>query len=304
MSPEPHTRPKLLVTGAGGRIGSRLRALASGRFHVVEIGRASGVDLANLGQVERAVASHPDASALVHLAAFTDVSKAHEQTGNREAECWRINVGATENVVRACKAAGVHLVHVSTDFVFDGTRNAPYTEQDAPSPIEWYGRTKWHAEEVVRRATSGWTILRISFPYAAGPSPRPDFVRSVRTRLEEGGDARLFDDQTITPTFVDDVAQGLMLVARVRPRGELFHLVGSSSLTPFDFGLKIARAFHLDERRIVRSSMEDFLKKDPRPRQRRLRLSNAKWTTFATLHGLNPPADVDSGLARVRQSPA
>lgn len=301
-------RPKLLVTGMSGRIGSRLASAAAGRFDLVNLDLAEGTDITDRDSLRRVVARHRDAGALIHLAAFTDVSEAHRQSGQRDAGCWRVNVIGTRFVTEACRENNLHLIHVSTDFVFDGRDPAPRTEADAPAPIEWYGETKHTAERGVMNEERGWTVVRIAYPYSGreapaplppAPAPRPDVVEGIRARLAEGAPARLFDDQIITPTFAGDIAEGLLLCARLRPDRELFHLAGSSPVTPFDLGLKIARAFNFDAGLIEPLSMAEHLKRDPRPRQARLRISNAKWSAFALRHGLNPPLGIDEGLARV-----
>lgn len=296
-----NARRKLIVTGLSGLIGSTLRRLAAPRFELANLDLTEGVDLTDAAQVEAFVARHTDAVAVVHLAAFTDVSAAHAQQGDRAGACYCLNVEGTRNVVRACTQHGLHLVHVSTDFVFDGARDAPYTEHDAPHPIEWYGETKLWAEEIVREASS-WTIARIAFPFVAGAAPRADFVRKVAQRLAAGEAATLFDDQWITPTFGDDIARGLLWMTEGIARGEIIHLVGSESLTPFALGRMIAEAFGLDATQVRRGSLADYLKTDPRPRQRCLRLANAKWTALAAAHGLRMPTTLAAALGAVRES--
>ena len=292
-------RPALIVTGLSGLLGSRLTRLAGEAFSLVNIDIAEGVDIGDRAQLLEAAQRAPAALALVHLAAFTDVSRAEAQTGDANGSCWRVNVAGTQNVAEACRANGLHLIHVSTDFVFDGRKEASYAEDDLPNPIEWYGRTKWMAEEAARTA-GAWTIVRIAFPYVAGPAPRPDLVRSLREKLARNQEVRLFTDQIITPTFADDIVQGILLLARMRPNGEVFHLAGSSSLSPFDLGRKIAAAFDLNEALILPSTLEEYLKTDPRPRQRCLRMSNAKWSAYAERHGLSRPLTIEQGLERVR----
>lgn len=303
------SRPRLLVTGLEGLVGSRLKAIAAGRWDLVNLSRRAGVDITQRDQVMNAVAEarrprgvDPPPTALVHLAAYTDVSRAHAQNGDKQGPCHLINVVGTENVARACAAHGLRLIHISTDFVFDGSKTTAYTETDLPAPIEWYGRTKWMAEEAVRRASVDWTIARIAFPYSPEAGPKPDLVRTILGKLHSGAEMTLFDDQIITPTYADDIAQGLLLLARAPAPREVFHLVGGSSLTPFDLGLKIAAAFRLHSELVRRGSLAEYLKKDPRPRQPRLRVSNAKWAGFAQRHGLGPPVTIDEGIARVRKA--
>ncbi|MBI3735988.1 sugar nucleotide-binding protein, partial [Candidatus Sumerlaeota bacterium] len=227
--------PKLLVTGLSGLIGSRVAGLLHKRFELVSFDITEGIDITNRKKLAEAVARHEGATVLAHLAAYTDVSRAHGQTGDKSGPCYKINVAGTENVVKVCEETGLHLIHVSTDFVFDGEKPAksgPYTEEDHPKPIEWYGKTKLMAEEAVRKSQD-WTIIRIAYPYVAGPAPRPDLVQNIYAKLVEGLEVSLFTDQVITPTLADDVAQGIGLLARLRPAREVYHLVGSSPMTPF-----------------------------------------------------------------------
>lgn len=312
-APGPHYKPKLLVSGMCGRIGSRLAATAAARFELVNLDLAVGVDITDRDALRRIVARHRDAGSMIHLAAFTDVSEAHRQNGDRDAGCWRVNVIGTRFVTEACRENGIHLIHVSTDFVFDGKSPGARVETDAPSPIEWYGETKHLAERGVMNEERGWTVVRISYPYSgladggegAGAEPglaagaRPDVVEGIRARLATGIPVPLFDDQIITPTFAGDITEGLLLLARLRPDREVFHLTGSTPVTPFDLGLKIARAFNFDPHLVEPTPMAAHLKRDPRPRHARLMMSNAKWSALAQRHGLHPPLGIDEGLARV-----
>lgn len=293
-------KTKLIVTGLSGLLGSRLAARAAGSFELINADITEGIDITDRAQIDSVISANADAAAVIHLAAFTNVSAAYAQSGNKEGACYRINVSGTQNITAACEARGLQLIHISTDFVFDGTKDEPYTEEDAPKPIEWYGQTKLWAEEAVRKY-SDWTMIRIAFPYVAGPAPRPDLVRGIYNKLAEGQKVTLFTDQIITPTFVDDVVSGLLLLARERPKGELFHLTGSTFLSPYQLGVKIAETFKLDRSLVQPSSLVEYLKKDPRPRQRSIKMSNAKWRRYAAKLGVPPPLTADEGLLRVKE---
>ncbi len=292
-------KPKVIVTGLSGLLGSEMARMAGNKFELVNVDITEGIDITDYRQLAEVVARHADATAVVHLAAFTDVSRAYGETGDEHGLCYRVNVVGTRNISRICSEHNLHLIYVSTDFVFEGSKEGEYTEEDDPNPIEWYGRSKLEGEEAVRTGRS-WTIVRTGFLYVSGTAPRPDLVRNIHNKLAAGQQTQLFTDQIVTPTFGDDMVRGLLLLARERPSSELFHVVGSTALSPFELGLKIADTFGLDRDLVRPSSLAEYLEKDPRPRQKSLRMSNAKWTEFAAEHGLTRPLTIDEGLARVR----
>lgn len=295
----------VLVTGLSGLIGSALQRVA-GRRELIDARHNAGVDILDWGGLMEFARRQRQIGAVIHLAAFTNVSGAFEQLGEQEAPCYQLNVSGTRNVVDVCRELDLFLVHVSTDFVFPGDRDTPYTEQDTPAPIEWYGETKLLAEQAVRGLERS-AIARIAFPYAAGATPRADVVRTLLGKLRAGEPLSLFEDQIVTPTFADDIATGLLALADAGDEhelseGELFHLTGPDSLSPFELGQAIARVFDLPADKIEPSSLADYLAQDPRPRQRCLRMNNAKWRAWASDHGLAAPFGIEEGLSRVRAS--
>ena len=95
----------------------------------------------NQDQVKKAL-SNQESTTVIHMAAFTNVSQAYQETDDQDGLVYRVNVTGTKNIANACKEFGHYLIHISTDFVFDGQKDEPYTETDTPNPIEWYGKTK------------------------------------------------------------------------------------------------------------------------------------------------------------------
>lgn len=293
---------KFLVTGLHGMMGAHLQSSYGKQCDLVAMDISGGVDVTDPAQVEAVFKKHPDAVALIHLAAYTDVSGASRQEGDESGSCYRLNVTGTENVAVSAQRHGVHLVHVSTDFVFDGEKQEAYSEEDAPNPIEWYGRTKFLAEEVVRNSGVSATIVRTAFPYFCKDVAKKDIVSRIRASLAMGESLKLFDDQIITPTFGQDIISALYLMATKRPAGEIFHVTGSSSLSPYRLGVEVAEAFGLNAGNLEASSMVDFLEVDPRPRQRCLRIANGKYGEFAEAQGRARPLTVKEGLRRLRDA--
>lgn len=268
--------PLIIGTGLTSMVGSRFTELYAQEFSFENLDLATGVDITNEGLVKEKI-SESNGDVVIHFAAFTDVSRAHEQNGDTEGLCYRLNVLGTRHVALSCKASGKYLIHVSTDFVFDG-ENPPeggYTETDTPHPLEWYGKTKLWAEEEIKQSGANSVIVRIAYPYRANFPAKLDLVRSLIKNIKQGKLYPLFTDHIITPTFIDDIARVLRAVIHKRPQG-IFHTVGSTSISDYELALAIATVFNLDKSVIKPGSLQEFLKTAKRPYEKNLALSNSK----------------------------
>lgn len=291
----------ILATGAVGLVGSRFLELYKNDYHVDNIDILSGVDITNIDQINNFVTAHPadlpaQAGTLIHLAAFTDTNKAFAETGDENGLCYRVNVTGTKNIADVCKAEGIHLIHISTDFVFDGTKDTPYTEDDAMNPLEWYGKTKQMAEEVVKNSGADYTILRISYPYRANFAGKPDLIKKIRAGLEAGTLYPQFTDTTITPTFIDDIARAFAKVIEAKPKG-VFHITGSTALSPYELARKVATTYGFDPNMVKEESLTEYLKTASRPFARNVAMSNAKAVKELGLTF----ADIDTALAEIKK---
>jgi len=272
----------IIGTGLSGLVGSRIVELLQKKHLFTDFSLDSGVDITDFNQLKKAFQENQEAEIVLHLAAFTDVDTAYQQKDDKNGLCYRVNVLGTKNIARLCKETGKYLIHISTDFVFSGRKKTAYTEDDTPDPIEWYGQTKYWAEEEVKNSGSDNTILRIAFPYKAEAGPKQleprvklDLVRKIKQKLEKEEKIPAFTDQIITPTFIDDIAGGVRVVAERKPKG-IYHLVGSNSLSPFELAQKIADTFRLSKKLIEKESLKGYLVQNKRPRQIRMELSNKK----------------------------
>lgn len=289
------SKPVILGTGLSGMIGSRLVEMFGAELEFVNLDLAAGVDITRAEQVDEILGKQP-ATSVIHLAAFTDVSKAYAEKNNQEGMVYQVNVSGTKNIAEACKQYGHYLIHISTDFVFDGV-NPPangYSESDQPHPIEWYGQTKLLAEDEVTRSGCLSVIVRTAFPFRAKFPPKDDLVRKILSQLKTNTLKSMFSDQIITPTFIDDLCQVLKLFIAKKPSG-IYHGVGSSWLSPYELAQKIAALFVI-KAEIKSISFKDFLKTDPRPRQQFLKISNAKLKHDFGLE----MKDIDSALKAVK----
>lgn len=289
-------KTKILATGATGLIGSRFVEMFSDKYEVINLDLTTGVDITKEETFKPFFDQHQDAKALIHLAAFTDTNKAFAESQDKSGVCYQVNVVGTENIARTCKERGIYLVHVSTDFVFDGEKTEPYTEDDPTSPIEWYGETKAMAETVVKDSGVKYSILRLAYPYRANYDLKPDLVKKIRAGLETGKLYPQFSDSIITPTFIDDIARAFDKLIEIMPDG-IFHAVGSTSLSPYELAKKVATAYGFDANLVKEGSLTQYLKTAARPFARHVAMSNAKTSQLLGLHFVT----IDEGLTELKK---
>ncbi|MDD4135580.1 MAG: sugar nucleotide-binding protein [Candidatus Shapirobacteria bacterium] len=274
---------KIIGTGLSGLVGSRIVELLKDKFEFADFSLDSGVNLLGQQSLVDAFEKNKDAVAVLHLAAFTDTNAAWEQKGDNSGICYQLNVEGTRNILNLAQKYNQYLIYISTDFVFDGTKTTPYLETDTPNPIEWYGETKYLGEKVI--IDSGYTnynISRITYPYRAKFEPKVDIIRKVLTKLQNNEPVKMFSDQICTYTFIDDIAESLGYFLDNKTTG-IYHLVGSSSHSPYEMCLEIAKAFNLNKDLISASSLEEYIKSQPagsRPWQKTLITSNQKVTNL------------------------
>lgn len=289
-------KPSIILTGASGLVGSRFVELYSSEFEIHNLDLATGVDITNPSQVDSFIAAHP-ATALIHLAAFTDTTRAESEVGQTEGICYRVNVLGTKNIVNSATTHQLHLIHVSTDFVFDG-ENPPeggYLESSPLCPIGWYGKTKAMAEELVQQSTGSTAIARLSYPYRANFTLKADLVKKIRQGLASASLPPQFTDTIITPTFVDDIAHGFAALVRQQSQG-IYHLVGTSHLSPYQLAQQVAKVFGFDPALVKPGTLAAYLADHPRPFAKNGTISN-----IATSAALNLTfADIETGLRQLK----
>jgi len=264
----------VLTTGLTGLVGSRIAEMLGDKYEFFNMDLTTGVDITDKSKIKDFVKNHP-AQVMIHLAAFTDVNGANAQTGNKEAICYQVNVVGTKNIAEICKENNIYLINISTDFVFAGDKNEPYTETNSKNPIEWYGQTKAWAEEEIEKTLSHYAIARIGYPFRAKFDAKPDAIAKTKQGLADGTLYPQFSDMIITPTYIDDIARTVELMIEKQPQG-IFHLHSSSSLSPFELAKKIATTFGFNPEIVKEGSLEEYLKTTNRPYQKSLRMSNKK----------------------------
>jgi len=251
---------KVLVSGASGLVGSRVVELLKSEFSFLTP-NSRELDITNKHSTENYFNSK-NFDLVLHLAAYTNVDQAEKE---REL-CQKINVLGTENLFTAARKLAKPFILVSTDFVFSG-KEPEYTELSLPNPIGYYGQTKAEAEAVVKDRAM---IVRLSYPYRTTYPTKKDFVKTILSLLKEGKTVTAISDSLFTPTFVDDIAQGLnFLIKNFKP--EIYHLVGPETLSPFEAFGKIAEVFQYPPE-LIRpiTYAEYFRNRAPRPQFSRI----------------------------------
>lgn len=267
--------PTIITTGASGMVGSRVIEVLQNHFHFtnLDIRSVPSVDITNPSAVISALTAST-ATWVIHFAAFTDVTKAHEENGDTSGLTYKINVEGTSAVVKACEATGKKLIHISTAYVFDGNKQTPYTEEDAPKPIEWYGATKAMAEEVVLGSEIQATILRIDNPFRATPFSKPDIVARICSKLKDGTLPPQFTDSHFGPTVIEDTARIIKWAIEADASG-IYHATNNESWSPYDFAKEIAKKMGLSKS-VKAGSLQQFLLTTPRPYQANTALDCSK----------------------------
>ncbi len=263
---------RILVCGSNGLLGQRIAMMLDGRteYEVLHTSRHRSfvfdhqlfdytqLDLTHKRDVKSLVSSfQPDV--IMNAAAATDVDWCEE---HRE-EAWNANVGGVEHLVEASRKVGAKLIHVSTDYVFDG-KSGNYTEDDKPNPVNYYGKTKLAGENAIRISDIDHAILRTIVVYGYGISVKRNFALWVIENLRGGKGIRCVDDQVANPTFVTDLALAMIRVAELGKSG-IFHVCGSEQVSRFEFAGRIAAVFGFDPSLIERVQSHQLYQKAARP---------------------------------------
>jgi dTDP-4-dehydrorhamnose reductase len=264
---------RILITGANGLLGQKLIALLLKKGKITVLATSRGKSRI-LGLPENAYHTldvtkkeevlsgfrklKPDV--VIHTAAMTQVDDCEL---NPE-DCKLANIEAVKNVVAGCKAINAYLVHLSTDFIFDGSKG-PLTEDASPNPVNFYGKTKLAAEKVIIESGIRWAIARTVLVYGVVPGlSRSNIILWVKDSLENKKTIKVVDDQWRTPTLAEDLAEGCWLLAKDKVAG-VFNISGKDMLTPYEMAQMVADYFHLDSKYITRADSSTFSQPAKRP---------------------------------------
>ena len=266
---------KILLTGSNGLLGQKLVQLILDRGEYELIATARGenrlpmldgngiyrsLDVTDRDEVQRSVHEFkPDY--VIHTAAMTNV----DQCETEREGCWKLNVDAVQYLAEACQAHGTRLIHISTDFIFDG-ENGPYDESARANPLSYYGESKLAAEELLLASQNlQFAIARTVLVYGiAHDMSRSNIILWVKNSLENHKPIKVVDDQWRTPTLAEDLALGCYLMVKHNATG-IFNISGSNLLTPYDMAVQTADFFGLDKSFMTRADSSTFTQPAKRP---------------------------------------
>jgi dTDP-4-dehydrorhamnose reductase len=246
---------RLLVTGAAGMLGHEVVAAGARLGHEVVAWDLPECDLTD-GDATLDAIRRLEPGAVINCAAYTNVDGAETD----EATATRVNGDAAGNVARACAAVDARLVHVSTDYVFDGSKHEPWVESDPTSPLGAYGRSKLHGEDLVRAELPDHAIVRTAWLF--GPHG-PNFVSTMLRLAAERDEVEVVTDQVGSPTFAGHLAPALVDMAERTDTG-IFHGAGSGSCSWYELTLEAFDAAGVS-RRVLPTTAEKFARPAPRP---------------------------------------
>lgn len=227
---------KILVTGANGMLGQDLCPILEDEGYEVIETDIDTLDITNPGMVEDVLKTHfPDI--VIHCAAYTNVDKAEEDLDTAR----KINSTGTENLSKICAKFGIVLVYISTDYVFDGTKNEPYLPSDIPNPQNNYGLTKLEGEKAVQKYCEKFYIARTSWLYGHHGK---NFVETMIS-LADKPELNVVDDQIGCPTWTVELANGIVKLLSSKPFG-IYHVCGSGSTSWYGFAKEIFKMSKLN----------------------------------------------------------
>ena len=247
-------RQKVLVTGAKGMLGWALTKELSLEYQLIGID-IEDADITDENQIKEEIFNiHPEI--VIHTAAYTEVDNCEK---NKELT-HRVNAIGAGNVARACKLCHAKLICISTDFVFDGTKNSPYTEEDTPNPINTYGKSKLEGERQLQTIYPNNLIIRTSWLY--GPRGR-NFVDKIIQLAENQTETKVINDQTGSPTYTIDLARAINTLIKKNLLG-IINVTNTGSCTWFEFAEKTLELAKKSSKLIpITSNQLDRLAKRP-----------------------------------------
>jgi dTDP-4-dehydrorhamnose reductase len=226
---------KILITGAKGQLGKKLIDILDFEHELI-LTDVDNMDIIDIDAVREVVEGcEPDL--IIHAAAYTQVDRAEE---NIEI-CRKINFLGTKNVAAVAWEHDIELIYISTDFVFDGAKKSPYTEDDEAKPLSVYGSTKLEGERVIQEICEKYYILRVSWLFGELPEggAGTNFVETMLRLAKERGVLSVVNDQIGSPTYTEDLVDAISRIIDMGPDYGIYHFSGAGECSWYDFAKEI-----------------------------------------------------------------
>jgi len=291
----------VLITGANGLLGQKLCQHFSSSYKVIatDLHPQNFVSLPNLSYESldltkrKALEFHIrfyNPWVIINAAAYTDVDGCEI---NKD-QAWAVNVGGVKNLVRVCREHEIKLVHFSSDYIFDG-ENGPYSEDDPPHPVSFYGESKLESENVIKQSDIDFLIVRTNVLYGFGKRVKKNFLLWLLQKLSAGEKIKIVTDQFNNPTLADNLSACLLEMVERNLSG-VFHVAGAEYLSRYDFALKVAEEFGFKEAEIAPIKTESLKQKAKRPTRGGLKTQKAQGIVETEL------LNVEEGLKRAKEN--
>ncbi len=267
---------KILITGSNGLLGQKLVYSLRNRANIEVIAASKGLnrlsektgytyyelDITNKTEIQTLLTTlQPEV--IINTAAMTNVDACETQRD----ECWNLNVNSVKNfieVILEIPNYSPHFIHLSTDFIFDGT-HGPLTEDAIPNPLSYYAESKLAAEELLKSSTLSWAIARTVLVYGITDNmSRSNIVLWAKSALEQGKIINVVDDQFRTPTLAEDLAEGCIRIALKKAKG-IFNISGKDFMSILELVQRVADFWKLDHGLIKPSKSESIKQPAKRP---------------------------------------
>ena len=264
---------RILVTGSNGLLGQKLIKLLGNKPDIELLATSKGanrvsnqdgyqyksLDITNQQEINT-VFDEFKPNAVINTAAMTNVDACEDD----KELCWDLNVNAVNYLIEASKKHHTHLIHLSTDFVFDG-ESGPYKETDQPNPLSYYGKSKYEAEKLLQASDIKWAIARTIIVYGVAENmSRSNIVLWAKDALAKGNPLTIVDDQFRSPTLAEDLAMGCWLIAEKQAEG-IYHLSGKDNLSVLDLVYAVADFYGHDKSNITPISSASLNQTAKRP---------------------------------------
>lgn len=266
---------KILITGSNGLLGQKLVKLFADNPNIEFLATSTGenriksitgfdyasLDITNKIQVEQ-VFNQFKPNVVINTAAMTNVDACEDQ----KEQCWNLNVNAVKNLIEASEKYRTHLIHLSTDFIFDG-ENGPYKEEDKPNPLSYYGESKYEAEKLLQASNIKWSIVRTIIVYGVVEDmSRSNIVLWAKQALEKGNPLTIVNDQFRMPTLAEDLAQACWLIAQKQAIG-IYNICGKDFMSIIELVNRVADFYGYDKSiisSIASTSLNQAAKRPPK----------------------------------------